>query len=52
MAAPLPRTTSTTDAIRAWWDEVPEPDKGIVTAAAGFAVLIVLLLAYLVLHAG
>jgi hypothetical protein len=51
MAAPHARSTSTTDAVRTWWADVPEPDKGIVTAAAGFATIILVLLTYLVLHA-
>jgi hypothetical protein len=52
MAAPHARTTSVPDAVRSWWAEVPEPDKGIVTGAVGFGIVILLLLAFLVLHAG
>jgi hypothetical protein len=37
---------------RRWWDDVPEPDKGIVTAGAAVGGLLVLLLFVLVLSAG
>jgi hypothetical protein len=51
MAAPLTRSSSVPEAVRGWWDDVPEPDKGILTAGAGFTVFILLLLTFLVLHA-
>lgn len=36
-------------AVRAWWDDVPEPDKGIVTGAVVLFGSLGLLLVFLVL---